>query len=508
MTKIKIKRSELGNLTQDQLLTIHREATKLKDAAKLKTLESYETTAHEGQHQFSRAAATHRIRYFIGSNRSGKSTAGFVEDIRLATGQHPYLPNWKTPCRGVVIVQDFENAAKNILEPKFNEWSPSGSIDKIERNQMGAIRKIIYKNGSIIDVLSHDQDIKVFEGSDYDFAHFDEPPPHKIYTAVWRGLTDRGGIMYITATPLASPWLYKEIKKAEIGDKLRFLVKVNINQNAKNIGGGDIELGRKRIEDFAELLPESERAARLDGESIVMQGLIFKKFDERHHMIPEFDIPARWKIYESIDPHAQKPWAVSWIAESDNGYKILLKSEYFEGSIETIANQIIIGREEISIKGGNKPRIVRCLIDNSASVPTWQKSNTDPTAERISVRQELENYIGPMGSGGPPVEVAPKNVSQKIKLFEGWIEVTTNSDGGKESFFYAFENESNKKFKIEIENYVWDSSKGNILKDKPKKEGDDILDTIMQVALTLPKESTEETLEPVKIMRHTSWTVR
>jgi len=37
---------------------------------------------------------------------------------------------------------------------------------------------------------------------------------------------------------------------------------------------------------------------------------------------------------------------------------------------------------------------------------------------------------------------------------------------------------------------------------------DDILDTVMQLALTLPKEQVEDDLEPVKIMRHTSWTVR
>ena len=157
-------------------------------------------------------------------------------------------------------MQDFENAAKNILEVKLNEWCPKGEIEKLERNQIGAIRKIYFRNGSTIDVLSHDQDIKVFEGSDYDFAHFDEPPPRKIYTAVWRGLTDRGGIMFVTATPLSSPWMYNEYMKAVEGDPLRWFVFVQTKDNAKNIGEGDVELGLKRIDEFASLLGDVLRS--------------------------------------------------------------------------------------------------------------------------------------------------------------------------------------------------------------------------------------------------------
>lgn len=504
---MKIKRSDLENLTKDELISIAREAQKIQEAAKYKTIESYWETAHKAQVDFHKAASTHRIRYFVGGNRTGKSTAGFVEDILLSTGRHPYHKKWKTPCKGVVIVQDFENAAKNILEVKFNEWCPKGEIEKLDRNQIGAIRKLYFKNGSTIDVLSHDQDIKVFEGSDYDFAHFDEPPPRKIYTAVWRGLTDRGGMMYVTATPLTSPWMYQEYKLATAGDPIRWFVFVSMKENAKNLGDGDEALGLKRINEFASLLDDAERDARLNGQFAQVQGQIFKDFNKDHHMIRPFDIPAHWKIYESIDPHPQKDWAVSWTAITDSGNKILLRGEYISGDIQEISTQILYGRSQLKIKGDNRPRIVRCLIDNSASVPTWQKSNTDPTVDRISVRQELENYIGP-SIGGPAVEVAPKNVNHKILLFKGWLKIEQCEDGTKKSNFYAFDNEENQSFLFEVDNYVWDSVKGKGLRDKPRKVDDDILDTLMQVALVLPKDIEEEVLTPIRVMEHKSWTVR
>ncbi len=616
-------------------MLIAREADKIKEAAKFRTLESYLETAHDAQREFCKAATTHRIRYFVGGNRclsgdtrvstvdgsikikdikkettyfsfnpftgameaakgsaafskghaelwevvhthgrflsssehhvlcldgvyravstllygdvlvgdikttvksvkptgikeevfdidvpefqnyladgvihhnSGKSVAGFVEDIYLATGRHPFLKKWKTPCKGVIIVQDFETAAKNIMEVKFDEWCPKGEIVKVDRNQTGAIRKYYFKCGSTIDVLSHDQDMKVFEGTDYDFAHFDEPPPRKIFTAIWRGLTDRGGIMYITATPLQSPWMYREFVLASKGDPLRWFRFVKTKENAKNIGDGDVTLGLKRIDEFASLLEEDEKGARLDGEMTQMQGLIFKGWEEEHHMIPEFKIPPSWRIIESIDPHPQKPWAISWTALTDNNQKILLRSGYSTGDIQDQASYILHGRANLPIRGEAPPRIVRCIIDNAASVPVWQKSNTDPTAERISVRQELENYIGP-SAGGPIIEVAPKNVAYKIELFRGWIKIE-DKDGQKRSNFYVFDNGENEGFKNEIENYVWDTNKNKILKDKPKKEHDDILDTLMQVALTVPRDLQEEDHRPVKIMEHRSWTVR
>lgn len=418
----------------------------------------------------------------MGGNRSGKTTGGTAESLFFALGTHPFF-KIKTPNKGVVIGQDFENHVKNILEPKFNEWAPKGSIIKEERNQNGAWRKIWLNCGSVIDFLSHDQDLKVFEGSDYDWAWFDEPPPRNIFKAVWRGLTDRGGYCWVTGTLITEPWIAQTIKKP---DKNMWFVFADSYDNAKNIGQGDENLGKQRLLEFENELDPDEREARISGKSLQLQGQVFKDWDRSIHLISPFPWPSNWPVIETIDPHAQKPWAVAWIGITPSGRKILLRSGLYEGVLETIADQILAERMEIEIEHDFKINITRCIIDNHASTPMWSKSNTDPTAKRLSVRQELENMIGP-SNGGPRIEVAPKNVQHKITLTKRWLKV----DEDKDTNFYVFDIAENERFIFEIENYVWDRKRGREsgLKDQPLKKDDDILDAIMQVAITVePKQ--------------------
>lgn len=503
---IKIRRSDLEKKSPAELAALVTKARELEEAQKAKTLDSYLETAHADQVDFHKAKK--RIRLFVGGNRSGKTTGGSIETLWRALGRHPFRKDLKLPLKCAVVIQDFENHGKNILEPKLNQWTPSGALARApDRNQTGAIRKIHYTSGSTLDVLSHDQELKVFEGSDYDFVWFDEPPPEAVFKAMWRGLTDRGGDCIITATPLTSKFMASEIKKAESGeDELRWFRYVDTHKNAKNIGEGDEALGKKRIEEFASIFDDpDEREARLSGKSVVLQGLIFKGWKPKHHLIPEFIWPHHWRIIESIDPHPHKPYGLSWIGVAENGAKILLRSGYFGGTIEDVASQILYERTQIPISGKLKPKIYKCLIDNYASVPMWQRSafNNDPMARRISVREELENLIGPR-AGGPRIEVAPKNVKGKIDIFKQWLRI---DEKGK-SRFYVFDTPENQSFTEEIEGYIWDTKKGKHakgLKDQPVKEDDDIIDSVLQVALTIGKDLGQE-LDPEPISARTART--
>lgn len=476
----------LENLSREELFEMARKLVEIDEANKARSLERYLDTVNEAQVPFHKSR--HRGRFFMGGNRSGKTTGGVVECLWRALGRHPFTPG-RLPSKGVIILQDHENHNKKIIEAKFLQWAPPGSIIKSERNQNGAWTKLYFATGSTIEILSHDQDIKVFEGGDWDWAWFDEPPPERIWTAIWRGLTDREGCFWITATPITEPWMYAKVKRALDGDPLFWAIVVDHVVNAKNIGEGDEELGRKRLDAFVNELHPDERAARKAGEFLQMRGLIFKDWKRTHHLIKPFLWPAAWPIIESIDPHPHKPWAASWIGLTPSKQKILIRSGYYPGDIEQIAQQLLMERAALEIERNLPPRITRCLIDNSASVPLWQKSNTDPTARRRSVREELEGYIGPTARG-PRVEVAPKNVKAKIDLFKVLLHIKATSSGPS-SGFYAFDSSENEGFVTEIESYVWDAKRGGLmngLKDTPRKIGDDIIDTVLQTVLTLPRE--------------------
>lgn len=485
MKKTRVRLSDLEKMSDEELRALANHTLKLKEANKARRVEYYYKNMHEGQVRMHKS--TKRIRYIFAGNRQGKTSSGMIEFRALNMGDHPFK-KCKVPIKSAIVLQDFENHCKNILEPKIKEWIDPKEIVGMERHQLGALKRIKWRSGSITDVYSHDQSLKVFEGSDYDLVWFDEPPPRKIWVAMWRACTDRGGSMYLTGTPLTSPWLYHEAMRIKDGnDPIAEMITYAAYSNASNIGDGDKELGMKRLEELASQYSNEERVARIEGGFVQLQGLIFKDWNQRHHLIKPFPIPHNWPIYESIDPHPHKPAAVAWIAVAPNGSKILIRAMYFEGVLDEIANQIILARQTLlDVKDGMKPYIVKTVIDNASSVPLWQRSNTDPTSRRVSVKQELENMIGP-SSGGPRVEVAPKNVAGKIDLFKRWLHVKER-EGRERPEFFVFDNEDAENFVKEIEGYVWDrkrSSDGDELKTRPVKKNDDLLDAVMQIALIL-----------------------
>jgi len=486
LTTLKITTSELESLSQEELVAFVKQTQLLKETRKRKKLETYLRGAHEGQLAFHKKDK--RIRYIFAGNRGGKSTCGCVEFIWWNTGTHPYLKT-RTPIKSAVVVPDFTNHAIKILEPKLNEWASEGLIKKVDRNQAKAICRIYWSSGSVSDVYSWDQDPMVYEGTDYDLVWFDEPPPKKIWGAMWRSCVDRGGYMYLTGTPLNCDWLFSKFQRIRDSnqDPLEWYIIFDRWANAKNLGEGSLDLGKKRLEEFASQYDEEERAARMDGAFVQMSGMIFKSWSHEHHIIEPFPIPRSWPIIESIDPHPQKPWAIAWIAVAPNGAKILLSGIYADGSIDEVADAILMGRAHIEIQGDLPAIVKRCLIDNASSVPMYQKSFRDPTARRVSVREELEMMIGPRGAKGPPVEVAPKNVQGKIDIFKRWLRVTKR--GNKERpDFYVFGNSETDGFIKEIESYRWAQFKGDRASDatgRPVKKNDDLIDAVLQIALTI-----------------------
>ena len=415
-------------------------------------------------------------------HNSGKSTAGANELYLRVSGKHPHKL-CRTPIKALIVAQDFTTHVKDIIEPKIKEWFPPGFIKNVDTNHAKAWSKVYCKNGSTIDIKTHDQDLKVFEGSDYDFVWFDEPPPESIFKAIWRGLVDREGECIITGTPIVEPWIYDLIAEADremlAGDV--WYQYVNTYENALNIGEGDKEKGVARIQAFERLLDEDEREARIKGKFLHLKGLIFKPWDRKTHLIEPFPWPNHWPVIFSVDPHPRKPWAVSFIGLTEHKNKILLASELIPGVIDDVARRSIEIRDELETTNRlSKPKIIRSWIDNYASVELMEK--TDRNGDRIKVIDEFNKSISPFM---PNCKPAPKDVATKIQIMKQWLTPKPTNYGERPEFF-VFDTEQNKRFVYEIEHYRWASYTGKQkqkLKDQPIKEDDDILDTVMQVAL-------------------------
>lgn len=295
----------------------------------------------------------------------------------------------------------------------------------------------MWKNGSITHLMSTEQDDMVFEGSTIDFAWFDEPPRRSIYIATKRGLMVRGGVMWITATPLDEPWLYDELYLPGLSgvDKDIEVFEGTIFEN--------LSLPRDEIERFKRTLTEDEIETRLYGKFRHLSGRVFKEYRPERHFIPSFDIPRHWPVWCGIDPHRNKENAVVWIAVSPDNKKYVCNEIYHKCTINELADYII----EIS----SQYNMVEYLIDTSAQEDGWDK---------ISARQMLSDK-------GLHTRLAQK----RNKKMSG---IALINQLLKDDSLFAMQH--CKRFNRELINQVYKKNKRDeqIISEEPEKKFDDM----------------------------------
>jgi len=136
-------------------------------------------------------------------------------------------PNWKidikVPNNGLILGETITNSVDKKLVPEILKWLPVHCQAETRKNPQGVIIKIKLpynsqgkKCGSTIYFGSYDQDDQIQEGIDWDWVHYDEPPPRAVYIAVERGKIATDARSWMTMTPLKEAWILDEIiEKAE-----------------------------------------------------------------------------------------------------------------------------------------------------------------------------------------------------------------------------------------------------------------------------------------------------
>lgn len=104
------------------------------------------------------------------------------------------------------IVSD-PTTIKDQIVPELKYWFPRGRYE-YQFGGKSYPRSWVTDTGFSFDLMTYDQDVKEFESVSLGFCWFDEPPPEAIYKATVSRMR-RGGIIYITETPLiGSAWMY------------------------------------------------------------------------------------------------------------------------------------------------------------------------------------------------------------------------------------------------------------------------------------------------------------
>lgn len=376
-------------------------------------------------------------RYARFGNRTGKTVCGAAEDVAWCVGgrvwyQHSFdvldgqgnvvrhhvgrkdhewvkqgIPQY--PVKGLLVVSDWDKAKEIFTnrEGSYENWGdlfqliPRDAVGKVHTSRGGHVDMIEIKRltefggGSSLLYLDTVESFKhawrSAESSDFDFIHYDEPPPQPMFIANKRGLTDRNGKFWINATPVEEQWVNEEFspggraltqvdpdgltfRKTERGGE-RYIITATIYDNPYISDAGRAE--------FEASLNKEEKECRLRGLPMNLAGLVYKEFIYDLHVL--CDVPKGWKSFSQPpldycvrlgwDVHDAIPQAILLVATAPNG-EVFVYDEVFESKM--------VGESASTLRGKVEGRWV-CdqLIDPRAVIesPVTDESILDELAK-------------------------------------------------------------------------------------------------------------------------------
>lgn len=347
---------------------------------------------------------TPRRRLAEAGNKSGKTEIGIAEDLAHCWGFRPWLqeddPDYKIdvkiPNRGLVGCETLSQSVMQKIWPTLKKLIPSTAFYTPKKNPMGQYTQLKFSTNPLgekceseLFIRSYDQEAESFEGIDYDWIHWDEPPAKDILMAAERGKVVTNAPSWFTMTPLKEPYIYDDyslkaynnggeddeiaVIRGEIWDNCQdwcFKCRVDIPENIKTRQIQECPhcqrtmgfIPKAGIEEYLKTLDPEEREAREKGLWKHLSGLVYKELDRDLHLYEDFPIPKKWMKIEGIDPHDARP------------------SRYLFGAVSP---------EEIDVFGKTKHRIY--FYDYLLS----KGEDIDSFVRRIKAKRETHGYSKP-----------------------------------------------------------------------------------------------------------------
>ncbi len=367
-------------------------AVSLKEAARNPNVLAYKPNSPIHQ-QFHESTKLGRI--LRGGNRSGKTVAGAVEGIWRAIGRHPYQKTHDVPTRGRIVTVDRDAGLKQIILPVLKQWTPvSELIDgSWDRSWSSSDKVLRFRNGSEIEIKTHQQEVDSFAGVPRHWIWLDEECPQAIFNECRLRLIDFNGVWFMTMTPVeGQDWIFD-----------RFITTSNKNVDMFEVDITDNpHLNKKALALLDDDLDEDEKKVRRQGLFVPKGGLVLTEFDFNRHIIPGSSVyPKTWAYYVSIDHGFNAPTAILWHAVSPQGDVVTFREIYRNKTvIKTFTEEI----RRINSELGIIPQLY--MGDPSMS----QKNGITGT----SALQEYRRH-------GIPLMQAPKDVPGRINKMNEYL---------------------------------------------------------------------------------------
>lgn len=220
--------------------------------------------------------------------------------------RYPLFENWPYPKRLRFVSEPSQVKESGPFPTEIANWWPKGKYTVSKDGQHYAS---IYKAGDwILEVMTYEQAPAQHEGANLGLVMFNEPPPHSLWTPNISRLR-AGGIGIVGMTPLTEAgWFFDEV----VPRHEPYVVYADVETACKQHGTrGHLE--HDQIDKMISEYSEDEREARIDGKAMYLKGLIFKTFNTQVHVLKQtIQAPANATLYQSVDPHTDKPFACVW----------------------------------------------------------------------------------------------------------------------------------------------------------------------------------------------------
>lgn len=382
----------------------------------------------------------------FGGNRSGKTESAMQFAVATALGSNEWqvqqwiknnqIPNGLIQSEpSTVWVSGLSYGdALTYLRPKIESYCPAGTIFRRWNAQNRAWA--IFPNGGRIQSLSADAGREKFQGANVQLVILDEEHPKEIFDECMLRTADSRGRVITSMTPLKGlTWAYDV-----------FLANPQKGYSNYSIYGLDNPfVDSDKLRKAVSHMSEASQRARLFGEFVNQEGLVYSEFNRRVHVIESKDLPAHWERYRAIDFGVRNPFACLYFALDPSDDILHVYREYY-------------ATEKTSLENGQQLNYIQKRYNEEYLFTVADPESRDG---RLTLARECNIETKP----------APKHFGVVETI--NWVKERLAQDSEGRPHLIVHDNCKNliKEFRL----YRWSSGQG---KDRPIKQHDHALDAL------------------------------
>ena len=466
----KIDPSVLESLDSETRGLVEAELRLLEDVRARNPLEAY--VPHVKQVVFHESGED--LKVFLGGNRSGKTTAGIVDNLIQALSVEDVpkhlrgFKRWGPPFYCRVITPDLGQTLDQVVLQKIREWCPpgalqGGSLDKAFDQRLRVLR---FANGSWFQFMSNDQDLDKFGGAALHRVHYDEEPRQDIRRESLARLIDYGGDELFTMTPLRGmSWMYDDVWVPFQNGSLRGATVVTVDMD------DNPHLDKRTQARVLAEYSDEERQARKSGIFVHFAGLVYPEFALEAHVRPSLtSLPEGVEVFGGIDPGLRHMAAVVFCYLDAEDNLVVFDEIALQGhTISEVCKEIDLRLERWDCR----PRW--WVIDPASRNKNNQTGRSD--------QMEFADHGVFTSPGQNAVRPGINKVKERLKA--GRLQITSDCP----------------ELISEFKKYRWASPKRseNDAREAPVKRDDHLLDALRYVVMSRPLTPVEVPVESLSV---------